>query len=131
MISIPDAWEGKYQVEEYEEGFKLVQTVSYEKEKEMGMLSQTEKDNLKMIRNSEEICKTEHPCLKEYQADSRVSRDMDGDGKSEEISCVFGKDDTLIVIDSREFDLRDYGVQLMTLDMEVYATDISSDEFQY
>ena len=32
MISIPDAWEGKYQVEEYEEGFKLVQTVSYEKE---------------------------------------------------------------------------------------------------
>lgn len=37
-ISIPDAWEGKYQVREYEDGFELIQTASYEKVSGMGML---------------------------------------------------------------------------------------------
>ena len=37
-VSIPDAWEGKYQVREYEDGFELIQTASYEKVNGMGML---------------------------------------------------------------------------------------------
>lgn len=37
-ISIPDSWEGKYRVEEGEEGFALMQTASYEKENESGLL---------------------------------------------------------------------------------------------
>lgn len=30
-VSIPDDWEGKYQVREYEDGFELIQTASDEK----------------------------------------------------------------------------------------------------
>lgn len=37
-ISIPDSWEGKYWVEEGEEGFSLMQTASYEKENGLGLL---------------------------------------------------------------------------------------------
>ena len=37
-ISIPDSWEGKYQVEEGEEGFSLIQSASYEKESGLGFL---------------------------------------------------------------------------------------------
>lgn len=37
-VSIPDAWEGKYQVEESEDGFALMQKASYEKHEGMGML---------------------------------------------------------------------------------------------
>ena len=37
-VSIPDSWKGKYQVEEGEYGFSLIQTASFEKEKGMGFL---------------------------------------------------------------------------------------------
>ena len=37
-ISIPDSWEGKYQIEENQEGFSVIQTASYEKEEGMGFL---------------------------------------------------------------------------------------------
>lgn len=37
-VSIPDSWIGKYQVEEGEYGFSLIQTASFEKEKGMGFL---------------------------------------------------------------------------------------------
>lgn len=94
-----------------------------------GILSQTEKDNLKMIQSAEENYKAEHPYPKEYQAGSQASEDMDGDGKTEEVSCVIGEEDTAIVIDGREFALRDYDVELITPDTEVfYVTDLTSYE---
>lgn len=37
-ISIPDFWEGKYQIEQNENGFSLIQTASYEKQEGMGFL---------------------------------------------------------------------------------------------
>ena len=37
-VSIPDAWEDRYQVEETEDGFALMQKASYEKEEGMGLL---------------------------------------------------------------------------------------------
>lgn len=37
-ISIPDYWEGKYQIEQNENGFSLIQTASYEKLEGMGFL---------------------------------------------------------------------------------------------
>lgn len=37
-ISIPDFWEGKYWIEQGEEGFSLIQTASYEKAEEMGFI---------------------------------------------------------------------------------------------
>ena len=37
-ISIPDSWEGKYQIEQGEEGFYLIQTASHEKMEGMGFL---------------------------------------------------------------------------------------------
>ena len=37
-ISIPDSWNGKYQIEENENGFSLIQTASFEKEEGLGFL---------------------------------------------------------------------------------------------
>lgn len=37
-ISIPDFWEGKYQIEQDADGFSLIQTASYEKEEGMGFI---------------------------------------------------------------------------------------------
>lgn len=37
-ISIPDFWEGKYQIEQNENGFSLIQTASYEKKEGVGFL---------------------------------------------------------------------------------------------
>lgn len=37
-ISIPDFWEGKYRIEQNENGFSLIQTASYEKQEGMGFL---------------------------------------------------------------------------------------------
>lgn len=37
-ISIPDFWEEKYQIEQNENGFSLIQTASYEKQEGMGFL---------------------------------------------------------------------------------------------
>lgn len=97
------------------------------KEFDEGMLSQTERENLMMIQKAEEAYKAEHPYPKEYQAGVQMSEDLDKDGKVEKVSCIFGEEDTSIVIDGAEFALSDFGVQLITPNTEVfYVTDIVS-----
>lgn len=92
-----------------------------------GMLSQTERENLMMIQKAEEAYKTEHPYPKEYQSGIQASEDLDKDGKAETVSCIFGEEDTSIVIDGTEFALSDIGVQLFTPNTAVfYVTDIVS-----
>ncbi|HCT92643.1 MAG TPA: hypothetical protein DF613_14885 [Lachnospiraceae bacterium] len=92
-----------------------------------GVLSQTEKENLKVIQKAEEAYRAEHPYPKAYQADSRASEDLDQDGRAETISCKFRAEEASIVIDGTEYVLSDMGVQLITPDTEVfYVTDIAS-----
>ena len=92
-----------------------------------GTLSQTEKENLKVIQNAEAAYQAEHPYPKEYRADSKASEDLDQDGRAETISCKFKAEDASIVIDGTEYALSDMGVQLISPNTEVfYVTDIAS-----
>lgn len=92
-----------------------------------GVLSQTEKENLKVIQKAEEAYRAEHPYPKEYRAGSQASEDLDKDGRAETIACKWEAEDVSLVINGTEYALSDMGVRLDTPDTEVfYVTDIAS-----
>ena len=90
-----------------------------------GALSQTEKENLRIIRKAEEAYKADHPYPREYQAGEGASEDLDQDGRAETIVCTFEETDTWIKINGKTYALSDFDVQLVTPNTEVfYVTDI-------
>lgn len=92
-------------------------------------LSGIEKDNVKMIAKAEEAYGQKHPYPKQYDAGSTAQEDLDGDGNEEKIRCVFKGEETVLVVDEKEYPLSDFGVYLSEPVSEFfYVTDISSFE---
>lgn len=94
------------------------------------VLSQIEKDNLKVIQKAEEAYKKEHPYPKLYEVSKEVKEDLDGDGKTENVRYTVTEEDGnyegKLTIAGKEFSLSKLDVYLTTPNEEQFAiTDIS------
>lgn len=97
------------------------------------LLNETEKTNIKAIKDAEEEYNKAHPYPKRYKVGEQFEVDLEGNGKNNKLDYwltkVDGDSDNYkgyITIDGTTFDLEDYGIYLVTPEEKgFYITDIA------
>lgn len=96
------------------------------------ILNENEKSNLEAIKSVEDDYKKTHPYPKRYKVGEQLEVDLEGDGKNNKLDFqlknVDGDPDNYkayITIDGTTFDIEDYGINLITPEMEFYITDLA------
>lgn len=96
------------------------------------VLNENEKANLKLIQTAEEQYQKNHPYPKKESTDTKLTADLNGDGKDETFSYqVKTKGDdyvSILTVDGKDFDLDDYIYMDHPIMDRFYLTDINSYE---
>lgn len=96
------------------------------------VLSQTEKDNLKVIQEAEKTYADEHPYPKEYKTGQKVMEDIDGDGREEEIrydvkeSGDYAGYSCILTVNGTSYELCEYAAMVTPETDCFYVTDINA-----
>lgn len=96
------------------------------------VLSQTEKDNLKVIQEAEKTYADEHPYPKEYKTGQKVMEDIDGDGREEEIrydvkeSGDYAGYSCILTVNGASYELCEYAAMVTPETDCFYVTDINA-----
>lgn len=107
----------------------------YEKSEEAdafdeSVLSQTEKDNLKVIQEAETAYEQEHPYPKEYKTGQNIMVDLNGDGSEEEIrydvkeSSDYSGYSCVLTINGTAYELCEYAAMVTPETKSFYVTDM-------
>lgn len=97
------------------------------------VLSQTEKDNLNVIKEAEKAYAEKYPYPKEYKTGQEIALDMDGDGRAEKIrydvkeeSRDYAGYSCILTIDGNTWELCDYAAMVTPEEAFFYITDIDT-----
>lgn len=107
----------------------------YEKSEEAdafdeSVLSQTEKDNLKVIQEAETAYEQEHPYPKEYKTGQNIMVDLNGDGSEEEIrydvkeSSDYSGYSCVLTVNGTAYELCEYAAMVTPETESFYVTDM-------